>query len=96
MNWLIVEYGIVTNIITADQEFANEIGAMPYYDGAVISQPYSPPQPPPTTDQLIGQQLTDMQLTSIAQGQRQTALELATIEQGQKITDVELEALKNV
>ena len=51
---------------------------------------------PLTGFQILGQQLTDMQLASIAQGQRQTALELAAIEQGQKITDVELEVLKNV
>lgn len=45
---------------------------------------------------LLGQEITAMELESIAQGQKQTALELAMLEQGQYITDMELEGLKHV
>ena len=52
--------------------------------------------PPVTEAQLLGQEITAMELESIAQGQKQTALELAMLEQGQYITDMELEGLKHV
>lgn len=48
MNFCIVNTdGIVENIIVADESFANEIGALPYYDGADIGTVYAPPQPEP-------------------------------------------------
>ena len=38
--------GIIENIITADEEFAQEIGALPMYSGAIIGQKYDPPVQP--------------------------------------------------
>lgn len=52
--------------------------------------------PPPTEAQLLGQEITAMEVESIAQGQKQTALELDLLEQGQYITDMELEGLNHV
>ncbi|MCC2258950.1 hypothetical protein LKD74_13445 [Intestinimonas sp. CLA-AA-H199] len=49
-----------------------------------------------TESQLLGREITAMELESIAQGQKQTALELDLLEQGQYITDMELEGLKHV
>ena len=37
--------GIIENIIVADESFAAEIGALPYYDGAAIGGAYAPPEP---------------------------------------------------
>lgn len=39
--------GIIENIIVADEAFAAEIGALPYYDGAEIGGAYAPPEPEP-------------------------------------------------
>ena len=39
--------GIIENIIVADESFADEIGALPSYDGAVIGGAYAPPEPEP-------------------------------------------------
>lgn len=39
--------GIIENIIVADEDFAAEIGALPYYDGADIGAAYAPPEPDP-------------------------------------------------
>lgn len=39
--------GIIENIIVADESFAAEIGALPYYDGAAIGGAYAPPEPEP-------------------------------------------------
>lgn len=36
----------VQNVIVADTAFAEAHGALPYYDGAEIGQPYAPPQVP--------------------------------------------------
>lgn len=90
---------VIENILEIDDGYNLPfMTLLEYYDGASIGDVYAPPEPEhePTETELLAQQLTNMQLASIAQGQRQTALELAAIEQGQKITDVELEALKNV
>ena len=54
------------------------------------------PEPEPTEAQALGQQITAMELESIAQGQRQTALELDLLEQGQYITQKELEGMTHV
>jgi len=43
MRYLIVIDGIITNIIITNIAFAEEIGALPYYDGAKIGDNYSPP-----------------------------------------------------
>lgn len=53
-------------------------------------------EPEPTEAQILGREITAMEMESIAQGQKQTALELAMLEQGQYITDMELEGLKHV
>lgn len=49
MIYMIVNNGIITNMIVADADFAVEIGALPYYDGAEIGKAYSPP---PDMDKL--------------------------------------------
>lgn len=43
MKYLIVESGIITNIIEADAEFAASIGAKEDYADAAIGQTYDPP-----------------------------------------------------
>lgn len=43
MDYLIVENGIITNIIVSDEAFASSIGALPYYTGAAIGASYDPP-----------------------------------------------------
>ena len=52
--------------------------------------------PPATEAQLLGREITAMEVESIARGQKQTALELDLLEQGQYITDMELEGLNHV
>lgn len=43
MKYCIVENGIVTNIILCDdEESANKLGAVSYYDGAKIGSKYDP------------------------------------------------------
>lgn len=91
----------IINIIEVEPDIAAEfsahyLGNNPLGIGDTYPDEDLTPPVPLTETQIFSQQLTNMQLASIAQGQRQTALELAVIEQGQKITDVELEALKNV
>lgn len=91
----------IINIIEVEPDIAAEfsahyLGNNPLGIGDTYPDEDLTPPVPLTETQIFSQQLTNMQLASIAQGQRQTALELAAIEQGQKITDVELEALKNV
>lgn len=43
MNYLVIENGIITNIIVSDETFAASIGAKPWYDGAEIGAAYDPP-----------------------------------------------------
>ena len=51
MNYCIVNSeNIIENIIVAEADFAESIGALPYYDGAEIGQPYNPPEPEPEPD----------------------------------------------
>lgn len=38
--------GIIENIIVADEEFAQEVEALPMYSDAVIGQKYDPPVQP--------------------------------------------------
>lgn len=80
MKYLIVENGIISNIIVADSGFAARVGALPYYDGAAIGSPYSPPPGPPTESQLLGQQITALHLAQIEQGQFATELQLQIME----------------
>lgn len=57
MNYCIVSSeGIIVNIIVAEADFAEEIGALPSYEGAAIGGAYTPPPPepePPTTDERV-------------------------------------------
>lgn len=53
MDYCIVEDGVIVNMIVAEADFAEEIGALPGYDGAAIGAAYSPPPPPPTTDERL-------------------------------------------
>lgn len=57
MNYAIVEDGIVTNIIVADEEFAARIGAKPDYEGCAIGAPYKPPAPAPTAQERLEAQV---------------------------------------
>lgn len=80
MRFLMIENGIISNVIVADSDFAAQVGALPYYDGASIGSPYSPPPGPPTESQLLGQQITDLHLSQIEQGQFATELQLQIME----------------
>ena len=53
MTYCIVEDGVIVNIIVAEADYAEEIGAVPGYDGAAIGEKYSPPPPPPTTEERL-------------------------------------------
>lgn len=56
MEYCIVEDGVIVNMIVAEADFAEEIGALPGYDGAAIGRAYTPPAPepePPTTDERL-------------------------------------------
>ena len=46
MNYLLIENGIITNIIVCEsEEIANQFGAVAFYDGANIGDTYAPPSP---------------------------------------------------
>lgn len=75
MTYLIVENGIIDNIIVADETFAAEIGAVSWYEGAEIGQPYSPPPEPMTTQEAILDKLTEIEY-------RQDLMELGLTEGG--------------
>lgn len=56
MEYCIVEDGVIVNMIVAEADFAEEIGALPGYDGAAIGGAYTPPAPepePPTTEERV-------------------------------------------
>lgn len=61
MSYLILENGTIKNIIVADETFAAEIGALPYYDGAEIGSAYNPPSEPMTTEEAILDKLTELE-----------------------------------
>lgn len=42
MNYLIVEDGIITNIIVAEKDYAEKMGFLPYYEGATMGEKYDP------------------------------------------------------
>lgn len=46
MNWIILspDGKTISNIIVAEEEFAQSIGCKPYYDGASIGEVYAPPR----------------------------------------------------
>lgn len=92
--YILDESNIVVNAIVLEE------GTDPAIFGAIadervfdIGDTWAPPL---TEAQLLGREITAMELESIAQGQKQTALELDLLEQGQYITDMELEGLKHV
>lgn len=62
MNYLIVNDGIISNIIVcADDQTAEIFGAVPFYDGASIGAAYDPPpapEPEPTQLDRIEAQVT--------------------------------------
>lgn len=43
MKYAMVEDGIVTNIIVAEADVALDLGAMDFYDGCSMGEPYDPP-----------------------------------------------------
>lgn len=75
MNYLIIENGTITNIIVADEAFAVQIGALPWYEGAQIGQPYNPPPAPMTLEESILDKLTELEY-------RQDLMELGLTEGG--------------
>lgn len=79
------EDGVLTAITGNDTAYQAYFAGLP---------PETPPEP--TEAQLLGREITAMEVESIAQGQKQTALELNLLEQGQYITEMELEGLKHV
>lgn len=55
MDYLVVEDGIITNIVVAEPDIAEELGFLPWYDGARIGAAYTPPaeaQPPDLAPQF--------------------------------------------
>lgn len=52
MKYLIVNNGTIENIISADEAFAQKIGALPYYDGAEMGAVYQPPEAGQVATQL--------------------------------------------
>ena len=86
MTYLIVEDGIITNIIVCeDDATAAAFGAVPAYDGAAIGAAYDPPAPPPTVDeQIVALQLENKTLRAQVemQEQKQTFLEDCLLEMG--------------
>lgn len=63
MNYLIVENGVITNIIVADENFAKKIGALPYYEGANINIEYNPPINPTKLDRIEAQTVYTAMMT---------------------------------
>ena len=63
MNYCIVnDENIIENIIVADEEFAELIGAKPSYDEATIGETYNPPAPDPTWNEDVDAMLVDHEL----------------------------------
>ena len=53
MDFLVIEDNIITNIVVAEPDIAEELGFLPWYDGARIGAAYTPPseaQPPSAED----------------------------------------------
>ena len=43
MDFLVIEDNIITNIVVAEPDIAEELGFLPWYDGARIGAAYTPP-----------------------------------------------------
>lgn len=62
MNYLIVNDGVIENIIVCDNdEIALQFDAVPTYDGARIGDPYTPPEPELTEVEQLRAQVADLQ-----------------------------------
>lgn len=73
----------VYNVIESDDSFASACGAIPIKDGYGIGDYYDGEwhhEKPLTETELLGRQLTDMQLDQIEQGQFATELQLQMME----------------
>lgn len=57
--WLILTDNVIINIIEADETFAMQMNAVPFYDGAEIGKDYKPPKPPPSAEQDLLDMLID-------------------------------------
>ena len=55
MYCIVNDANVITNIIVAEQLFAESIGALAYYDGATIGDSYVPPIPISKEDRLEAQ-----------------------------------------
>ena len=58
MEYCIIEDGVIVNMSVAEADFAEEIGALPSYEGAAIGGAYDPPEPepaPPTIEERVEQ-----------------------------------------
>lgn len=88
MEYCIVEDGVIVNMIVAEADFAEEIGALPAYAGAAIGGAYTPPDPepePPTTDERVAKlEAENSKLKSQLQmqAQQQEFLENCLLEMG--------------
>lgn len=94
----ILEGKEVVNTIVSETDFVEKYCAENGYTFRAAGDIPTAQEPDktPTEAQILGQEITAMELESIAQGQKQTSMELALLEQGQYITEMELEELKNV
>ena len=92
--YILDKNGVVVNTITLNED------TDPVAFGAIVDERLfdigDTWTPQATEAQLLGREITAMEVESIAQGQKQTALELDLLEQGQYITDMELEGLNHV
>lgn len=50
MNFLMIEDDIIVNIVVAEPDIAEELGLLPWYDGARIGAAYIPPMEPQQPD----------------------------------------------
>lgn len=88
MEYCIVEDGVIVNMIVAEADFAEKIGALPAYEGAAIGGAYTPPPPepePPTTDERVAKlEAENSKLKSQLQmqAQQQEFLENCLLEMG--------------
>lgn len=53
MNYLIVLDGTIENIVVAETDVAEEMGFLPWYEGAQIGEAYNPPPPEPTLAERV-------------------------------------------
>lgn len=88
MEYCIVENGVIVNMIVAEADFAEEIGALPAYAGAAIGGAYTPPPPepePPTTDERVAKlesENSKLKSQIQMQAQQQEFLENCLLEMG--------------